>query len=152
MAALTRPRVLPQRSIRPGCSGGTTWSPSSRAADAAWTAQAPPRFTPLIQVLRVGAAGPALGAGRADGGLLEEITRKPPPPQLIRHPVDEVVPAVPALQGVGLGGHASPFRRPAARERPVPAGRPAAAEDARERGAELVVPALRRSIACALGG
>ena len=64
----------------------------------------------LVQVLRVAAARPASGAGRADGGILEEVTREPTPPQLFRHEVDEVVPAVPAVQGVGLGRHASPLR------------------------------------------
>src|ERR1700757_822662 len=73
---------------------------------------------PLVQVLRVAAAGPAPGAGRADGGVLEEVAREPPAPQLPRCPVDEVVPAVPAVQGVGFGRHASPFRRPAARQGP----------------------------------
>jgi predicted glutamine amidotransferase len=64
----------------------------------------------LAQVLRVAAARPALGAGRADRGVLEEVTREPAPPQLFRHEVDEVVSAVPAVQGVSLGRHASPVR------------------------------------------
>ena len=62
----------------------------------------------LVQVRWVGAARLALGAGRADRGVREEVTREPAPPQLVRHEVDEVVSAVPAVQGVSLGRHASP--------------------------------------------